>query len=106
RQLVVDWSQLGLKIDVQQGETSTWQQQILGEHVMPHFASMSWGGTPNRIDPDFFLTAILHSSAATKGQSNYGHFRNSEYDAVVDQQRSEMNEEERIKLVHEAQRVA
>lgn len=106
RQLVADWSQLGLTLEVQQGESATWQQQILGEHVMPHFASMSWGGTPNRIDPDFFLTAILHSKAAVKGQSNYGHYRNAAYDEVVDAQRAEMNEEARQKLVREAQAIA
>lgn len=106
RQLSRSWEQLGITIEIEQGETAIWRNQIVGEHIMPHFASMSWGGTPDRLDPDYFLSSILHSQRAIPGERNYGHFINAEYDAVADAQRQEMDEGERRKLVWEAQAIA
>lgn len=106
RQLAETWRTLGLTIKVQQGATAVWQSQIVGQHIMPNLVSMSWGGTPDRIDPDYFLTSILHSKRAIKGERNYGHYRNEEYDRVVDAQREEMDETARHALVGRAQAIA
>ena len=39
--------------------------------VLPHFVSMSWGGAPDRLDPDFFLSEVLNSKRDVKGGLNY-----------------------------------
>jgi hypothetical protein len=63
---------VGVTLELQQGDIAVWRTQIIGEHKMPH--SISLGGKPDRIDPDFFLT-ILSSAQTAPGGSNYGHPR-------------------------------
>src|SRR5690606_33663565 len=64
RQVPTIWSQLGIKVEVEQGTVHTWVAEIVGKHNMPHLAAMSWGGAPDRMDPDYFLTEFFHSSRA------------------------------------------
>lgn len=103
RQLTEAWKKLGIAVQVKQGTLDTWTAEIIGQHQMPHLAAMSWGGAPDRIDPDYFLTEFYNSSRAGKGGLNYGEFRDPSYDAATDRQRQEMDEETRRKLVFEAQ---
>jgi peptide/nickel transport system substrate-binding protein len=103
RQLTEAWKQLGVAVQVKQGTLDTWTAEVVGQHQMPHLAAMSWGGAPDRIDPDYFLTEFYHSSRTQTGGLNYGGFHDSAYDAIVDQQRQEMDEAKRQKLVFEAQ---
>jgi peptide/nickel transport system substrate-binding protein len=79
--------------------------EVIGEHKVPHAVGVSWGGAPDRIDPDYFLTEFFHSRRAVKGGLNYGHYINPEYDAVADAQRSEMDPEKRRALVWRAQEI-
>lgn len=106
RQLPTAWAELGIKVEVRQGTIHTWTAEIVGEHKMPHLAAMSWGGSPDRLDPDYFLTEFLHSSRTVKRGNNYGGYVNKEYDDVVDAQRAEMDTEKRRALVHRAQAIA
>lgn len=99
------WSQLGVQVDIKIGTTQSLQAEVIGEHVVPHAVGVSWGGAPDRIDPDYFLTEFFHSRRAVKGGLNYGHYKNPEYDAVADAQRAEMNPDARRELVWKAQEI-
>lgn len=103
RLVVNTWSQLGVPVEARQGTTQSVLAEVIGEHNMPHAVGVSWGGAPDRIDPDYFLTEFFHSRRAVKGGLNYGHFRNPDYDAVADAQRAEMDPEKRRDLVWRAQ---
>jgi peptide/nickel transport system substrate-binding protein len=106
RQLSDAWKQLGVSVEVKQGTLDTWTAEIIGQHQMPHLAAMSWGGAPDRIDPDYFLTEFYTSSRLVKGGINYGEYNDPRYDAVDDQQRQETDDQKRQKLVFEAQAIA
>ncbi|WP_342643805.1 ABC transporter substrate-binding protein [Rhodoligotrophos ferricapiens] len=106
RQVTRDYAELGIDVEVQQGTLDTWVSQVVGEHKLPHLVSMSWGGAPDRMDPDFFLNEILNSKRAAKGGLNYGHYENPEYDKAANAQRVEVDEEKRRALVMEAQAIA
>ncbi|HLI10338.1 MAG TPA: ABC transporter substrate-binding protein [Alphaproteobacteria bacterium] len=106
RQLTDAWKKLGISLQVKQGTLDTWTAEIVGQHQMPHLAAMSWGGAPDRIDPDYFLTEFLNSTRMEKGGLNYGNYHDSKYDAIDNQQREEMDATKRQKLVFEAQEIA
>ena len=106
RQLTEAWKKLGIAVQVRQGTLDTWTAEIIGQHQMPHLAAMSWGGAPDRIDPDYFLTEFYNSSRMEKGGLNYGNFHDPKYDTVNVRQRQEMDENKRQKLVFEAQAIA
>jgi peptide/nickel transport system substrate-binding protein len=103
RLIVKTWSQLGVTVEARQGTTQSVLAEVIGEHKMPHAVGVSWGGAPDRIDPDYFLTEFFHSRRAVKGGLNYGHFRSDAYDAIADAQRAEMDPEKRRALVWQAQ---
>jgi ABC-type dipeptide transport system, periplasmic component len=103
RNLSSEWAKLGLTLDLRQGTSATWQAQIVGEHRMPHFATMSWGGSPDRLDPDYFLYDLAHSDNLKPGGRNYGNYKNTAYDKLVEQQRLESNPAKRQQFVREAQ---
>lgn len=64
------------------------------------------GGAPDRIDPDYFLTEFYSSSRLSEGGINYGGYSDPKYDAVDNEQREEMDDEKRQKLVFKAQAIA
>src|SRR5690606_13296839 len=104
RQVSKTWRELGVTIELQQGDISVWRTQIAGQHKMPHFAAISWGGTPDRLDPEFFLS-IMTSAHGKPGGMNYGGFRNAEYDKLVAEQNEEFDNAKRQSLVRKAQAV-
>ncbi len=103
RLLTQSYSRLGISLEVQSGSMASGLGAIVGEHQVPHMVGMSWGGSPDRLDPDFWLSEFLHSRRAQKGGLNYGGYRNPAYDSVADAQRAEMDVGSREKLVREAQ---
>lgn len=103
RQLTEAWKKLGISVQVKQGTLDTWTAEIIGQHQMPHLCAMSWGGAPDRIDPDYFLTEFFSSSRLAKGGLNYGNFNDPKFDAISSKQREEMDDKKRQALVFEAQ---
>ncbi len=106
RQLTDAWKKVGIPLTVQQGTLDTWTAEVVGQHQMPHLAAMSWGGAPDRIDPDYFLTEFLNSAGMEKGGLNYGNYHDPSYDKRDDAQREAMDDKQRQKLVFEAQAIA
>lgn len=67
-----------------------------GEHQM---YIMGWSGTNG--DPDYFLSSLLHSSNI--GASNNTFYDNPEVDALLDEAKRAVDQEERAELYKEAQ---
>jgi len=105
RQLARDWQPLGIELDLQQGTLDTFVAQIVSEQKLPHMGSMSWGGAPDRLDPDYFLSEMFHSRRTARGGLNFGFYRNAEFDRLADAQRSEMDPAKRRDLVRQAQAI-
>lgn len=103
RLITASWSQLGVKVEARQGTTQSLMAEVIGEHQVPHAVGVSWGGAPDRLDPDYFLTEFFNSRRKIKGGLNYGNYANPDYDAVDDAQRAEMDPEQRRALVFRAQ---
>ncbi len=103
RLLTQSYAKLGVTLDVQSGSMEAGLGAIVGEHKVPHMVGMSWGGSPDRLDPDFWLSEFMHSRRAQKGGLNFGHYVNPAYDSIADAQRAEMDVTNRARLVREVQ---
>ncbi|MBV8912457.1 MAG: hypothetical protein JOZ05_05365 [Acetobacteraceae bacterium] len=103
RQLSRDWQPLGIELELQQGTLDTFVAQIVAEQKLPHMGSMSWGGAPDRLDPDYFLSEMFTNRRTEKGGLNFGFYRNPKFDALADSQRAELDLPKRQQEVREAQ---
>lgn len=103
RQLSRDWAAVGIELDQQQGTLDTFVSQIVAEQKLPHMGSMSWGGAPDRLDPDYFLSEMYHSRRTVRGGLNFGFYRSEAFDKLADAQREEMDPAKRQQLVRQAQ---
>jgi len=104
RQLTQAWAPLGIQLEIRQGTLDTWVAQVVAEHKTPHLTSMSWGGAPDRLDPDYFLSEFfLGRRADVNGTLNYGRYHSAAFDAPCEAQRAEMDPVKRQALVREAQ---
>ena len=99
------WEALGIKVDVRQTTMESFMASIITERKIPHVSGISWGGAPDRIDPEYFLTELNHSSRVRPGGLNYGEFKNAEFDRLADAQRAEMDPVKRLALVKQAQAI-
>jgi peptide/nickel transport system substrate-binding protein len=105
RVLSRDLEKLGIQVELKSGTLDEWVGEIIGAQKPYHTVTMSWGGAPDRLEPDFFLSEWFHSSRAVKGGRNYGNFINQEYDKIVDAQRREMDVKKRQELIYKAQKI-
>lgn len=105
RQLTQAWQNLGIQLDIRQGTLDTWIADVVGAHRTPHLTSMSWGGAPDRLDPDYFLCEFFLSKRQVKGGLNYGGYHSDAFDKLAEAQRAEMDQRKREKLVRDAQAV-
>jgi len=98
-----DLEKLGIKLNVKATTYDEWSGVIVGSGNNPyHLAACGWGSSPDRLDPDFFLT-VFSSTSAPKGGRNYGYYENPEYDKLVLAQRKETDRTKRQQLVWKAQ---
>lgn len=67
--------------------------------------TIGWSGRIERLDPDMFIHSINHSDNAIPGGNNTNRYRNSEFDALADAQRQEMDIDKRREIVFEAQKM-
>jgi peptide/nickel transport system substrate-binding protein len=104
RMMALSFKEIGIEVDLDIQDISPFMAKTMQTHEA-FLASLLWLGTPERIDPSFFLTEFFHSKHAQKGGRNYEHYRNPEYDKVCDAQNAEMDVEKRIKLVHNCQEI-
>src|ERR1700761_1625147 len=61
RILIPNWAKLGVTVTAQHATLNTVFAVTAGEHNAPHLTGEGWGGAPDRIDPDFWLTELFNS---------------------------------------------
>ena len=103
-----DFRKVGLTPNLNPVVSSTIVGRTYAEHEKFYgdIGSISWGATPDRLDPNFFLQELMHSMSTKPGGRNYGNYRSAKYDAACEAQKREMDLEKRIKLVWDAQAIA
>jgi peptide/nickel transport system substrate-binding protein len=103
-----DFRKVGLTPNLNPVVSSTVVPRTYAEHEKFYgdIGSIAWGATPDRLEPNFYLQTMLHSSFSKLGERNYGHYRSAKFDAACDAQKKEMDPEKRVKLVWEAQAIA
>jgi peptide/nickel transport system substrate-binding protein len=99
-----NWKKLGIDVEVRPIDTGVMISQGLRKHDFDAMV-LSWGGMPERIEPDYFTYTCLHSSQAGEGQYNMDGYNNPEYDRYAQLQRVTMDPEERRKAVFKAQEI-
>jgi peptide/nickel transport system substrate-binding protein len=105
RILSKDLEKLGIQVDMRTGALNEWTGEIIGRSNPYHLVTMTWTGSPERMEPSWYLTEFFHSSRAKPGGRNYGYFVSEEYDRVVDAQLTEMDNTKRQKLIRTAQEI-
>ncbi len=107
RQIPDEFERLGITVDVQPIEANTWIQNCSVERDCGTFTSTGSGVTDERIDPNWFLTQVLHSdrAGANAGGSNLSNWMNDEVDALIDAQAVELDPEVRREMIMEIQEI-
>jgi peptide/nickel transport system substrate-binding protein len=105
RQIPPQLETVGIRTKVEPIEANSWIQKAIEEHNYGDFTSTSNGVTDDRIDPNWFLTEVLHSDAAEPGGNNLSYWRNDEVDALIDAQATELDEEKRLELIKQIQEI-
>ena len=101
-----DFKEIGLELKHTPLESPIAVHKMVNEHNFGTIGEIWWGPSPERLEPNFYLEEMLHSSKAMLRGRNYGHYINPEYDKVVDAEKAEMNLEKRKELVWKAQEIA
>lgn len=94
------WGELGLDFEV---ETSSWGSFVPRIYTESDFTDTTlspWGSSPDRIDPNFFLSTYTSDSSV-----NISGYENDEYDELFAQQEAAYDEAERDELIGELQTI-
>nr|WP_072513888.1 ABC transporter substrate-binding protein [Ndongobacter massiliensis] len=94
-------SKIGIQVEISNLEWTTFLENIKNPDNYDMYL-LGWSSTIN--DPDVGLYPLLHSSASATG-SNYAHFENEEFDALMDQGRLLEDGPEREEVYKKAQEV-
>ncbi|TVR53465.1 MAG: ABC transporter substrate-binding protein [Spirochaetaceae bacterium] len=105
QELAEELTELGVTIEARPTDFSVLLDVLYGEDMDYDAYTIGWSGRVERLDPDMFVHSINHSSNSEPGGNNTSRYRNPEFDALADAQRSEMNVEARREIVWEAQRI-
>lgn len=107
RQIQPELEQIGITLDIQPIEANTWIQSCSIERNCGTFTSTGAGVTDERIDPNWFLTDVLHSSKAGAGAggSNLANWMNEEVDALIEAQSIELDPEVRKGMILQIQEI-
>ncbi len=105
RKAGTDLKRIGLTVKLNPTATTTVITKTKA-HDFGDIGGIFWGAVPNRLDPSFLLTELLHSAHSVKGSRNFGQYKSAKYDAACDAQNREMDMNKRQKFVWEAQAIA
>jgi peptide/nickel transport system substrate-binding protein len=101
-QIVTRWQEdLGLNISLQPKEASAAFNALVERDYNMHMTA-GWGGRPERIDPDTFLSAFQTSEP---GGLNWAAYSNKEYDSVVEKSKSATDRKKRQEHAYKAQEI-
>jgi peptide/nickel transport system substrate-binding protein len=98
--LAEQWSKVGVALELRPLENATFQADI-GRGSFQLY-TLRWLGANN--DPDIF-DLVFNSKRMPPNGANRGHYKNPELDALIDQQRVEMDREKRKAIVAEIQKI-
>ena len=98
------WRQLGLEVDVKPLQRQAQTQLIWFSRDKWDTTMWRMVGRPERSDPDEFLYSLYHSSYAEKGYNFIGYI-NPEYDKLAEQQRTQLDRDERRKTAFAMQEI-
>jgi peptide/nickel transport system substrate-binding protein len=99
-----NWKKLGIDVEIKPMDTSVMISQGLRKHDFDMMI-LSWGGMPERIDPDYLIYSVLDSSQTAENLYNMDGYSNPEYDMNARKQRVTIDPEERRKYVFKAQEI-
>jgi peptide/nickel transport system substrate-binding protein len=99
-----EWKKLGFDVKVTPLEWNRLAELGMKQKDYDAF-TLSWAGRAERIDPDHFIYATLHSSNAGLGAYNIVGYDNPEYDKLAEAQRTVTDLEKRKEIVNKAQEI-
>ncbi len=107
RQIPGELAKVGITVDVQPIEANTWIQNCNVERDCGTFTSTGTGVTDDRIDPNWFVSEVLHSSkaGANAGGSNLSNYSNEAVDALIAAQAVELDPAVRQDLIMQIQAI-
>lgn len=91
--------ELGIQIEIEQIESTTWFSEVFSNSEF----EMSMVAHTSKVDPDLSMLDILHSGDL--GTKNYTQFSDPEMDDLLDRGRVALDQEERMEIYAEAQRI-
>jgi peptide/nickel transport system substrate-binding protein len=98
--LADEWKRVGVTLKLRPLETATFYSDITRGSF--ELYTLRWVGANN--DPDMF-SYVFSSKREPPAGANRGHYHNPALDALIDKQRSEMDQEERKTLLSQIQNV-
>ncbi len=101
-----DFKEIGLELKHNPLASSIAVHKMVNEHNFGHIGEIWWGPSPERLEPNFFLEEMLHSSKTILRGRNYAHYVNPEFDRIMDAQKAQMNPDRRKDLLWKAQEIA
>lgn len=99
RILVENFADIGFQVELEPIDFSTFVDQITVGHQLEEMALGSFGGDPDRLDPNFWLIAM----GSCEGSHNPTNWCDPEYDAIVEEQSKTLDEEARVELIFQAE---
>ncbi|MFC0272859.1 ABC transporter substrate-binding protein [Metabacillus herbersteinensis] len=99
-----EWKELGFDVKVTPLEWNRLAEVGMKQKDYDAF-TLSWAGRAERIDPDHFVYATLHSSNAGLGAYNIVGYDNPEYDNLAEAQRKVTDLEKRKEIVNQTQEI-
>jgi len=100
-----NWRKLGLKVRLEPLNIPNPLIQRVFKDKDFDATMMEGSGLLDRLDPDFFLYTVFHSSNAGPGAWNLSGFNDQEYDKLAEAQRKEYDLEKRREIVWKCQEV-
>ena len=93
-----DWKAVGIEVTIDQKEYAT----MLDDYIAGNFQLGFRGWTADYPIMDNFLQPLMYTGVG----DNVSHYSNAEFDAKLDEARRTVDEDERVRLMHEADAVA
>lgn len=100
RVLSEEWAKLGLSFQMQPVQFSSFISNIMVGGGLEDMAVFTVGADPDRVDPTYWL----HDLGACGARRNGAKWCDEAYTEMVKKQRELVNQDERLALVHEAQK--
>lgn len=100
-----DFKKLGIEVKMRTGGIGEWVGDVIRKENPYHLVTMTWTGSPERIEPSYFMIEFFHSNRAKIGGRNYGNYINPEFDKLMDAQLRETDYETRKQMFWKAQEI-